>query len=33
MYRLGVRRFGIGTANGIRILEDCAAQPGGAVSF
>jgi len=29
MYRLGVRRFGISTANGIRILEDCAAQPGG----
>jgi deoxyribose-phosphate aldolase len=33
MYRLGVRRFGISTANGIRILEDCAAQPGGTVSF
>jgi len=32
MYRLGVRRFGIGTANGIRILADCAAQPGGGVS-
>lgn len=29
MYRLGVRRFGIGAANGIRILEDCAARPGG----
>ena len=32
MYRIGVRRFGIGTANGIRILEDCAALPGGVVN-
>lgn len=32
MYRLGVRRFGIGIGNGIRILEDCAARPGGGVS-
>ena len=31
MYRLGVRRFGIGTASGIRILEECAALPGGGV--
>ena len=31
MYRLGVRRFGIGTASGIRILDDCAALPGGGV--
>ncbi|MCX6878784.1 MAG: deoxyribose-phosphate aldolase [Verrucomicrobia bacterium] len=31
MYRLGVRRFGIGAASGIRILEACAAQPGGNV--
>ncbi len=29
MYRLGVRRFGIGVANGTRILQDCAALPGG----
>jgi len=29
MYRLGVRRFGIGTVSGIRILEECAALPGG----
>ena len=31
MYRLGVRRFGIGVASGIRILEDCASRPGGGV--
>ena len=31
MYRLGVRRFGIGAASGIRILEECAALPGGGV--
>ena len=31
MYRLGVRRFGIGAASGVRILEDCAARPGGAI--
>ncbi len=31
MYRLGVRRFGIGTASGTRILAECAAQPGGSV--
>jgi deoxyribose-phosphate aldolase len=31
MYRLGVRRFGIGAASGSRILADCAALPGGAV--
>lgn len=29
MYRLGVRRFGIGTTSGIRILADCAALPAG----
>lgn len=29
MYRLGVRRFGIGAANGSRILAACAALPGG----
>jgi deoxyribose-phosphate aldolase len=31
MYRLGVRRFGVGTASGIRILEDCASRAGGGV--
>ena len=31
MYQLGVRRFGVGTASGIRILEDCASLPGGCV--
>ena len=29
MHRLGVRRFGIGAASGIRIFGECAAQPGG----
>lgn len=29
MLRLGVSRFGVGLASGIRILEDCAAQAGG----
>lgn len=33
MYRVGVRRFGIGTTNGIRILDDCASRPGGGVEI
>ena len=28
MYRLGVRRFGIGLSSAIRIFEECAVQPG-----
>jgi deoxyribose-phosphate aldolase len=31
MLRLGVQRFGIGVASGVKILEECAALPGGAV--
>ena len=31
MIRLGVQRFGIGLAAGTKILEECAAAPGGAV--
>ncbi|MCY2989144.1 MAG: deoxyribose-phosphate aldolase, partial [Planctomycetota bacterium] len=31
MIRLGVQRFGIGLASGTKILNECAALPGGAV--
>ncbi len=31
MYRRGARRFGIGLAAGVKILEQCAALPGGVV--
>ncbi len=31
MHRLGTTRFGVNMAAGVRILEDCAAAPGGAV--
>jgi deoxyribose-phosphate aldolase len=33
MYRAGARRFGVGTASGVKILEDCAARPGGGVEI
>jgi len=33
MYRLGARRFGIGLKSGVKILEECAALPGGALEI
>jgi deoxyribose-phosphate aldolase len=31
LYRAGARRFGLGAASGVKILDQCAALPGGAV--
>jgi deoxyribose-phosphate aldolase len=31
LYRAGARRFGLGSASGVKILDQCAALPGGAV--
>jgi deoxyribose-phosphate aldolase len=31
LYKLGAERFGIGAASGLKILEECAALPGGIV--